>query len=49
MIEWYFADRSRLQGPTSLAVEANVVSHVLEQAKVTEKVLPFDEVMGQQA
>ncbi len=49
VIEWYFADRSRLQGPTSLAVEANVVSHVLEQAKVTEKVLPFDEVMGQQA
>lgn len=49
VVEWYFADRSRLQGPTSLAVEANVVKYVLEQAKVNEKTLAFDEVMGQQA
>ncbi|MDO4693740.1 MAG: trigger factor [Eikenella sp.] len=49
VVEWYFADRSRLQGPTSLAVEANVVKYVLEQAKVNEKALAFDEVMGQQA
>lgn len=49
VVEWYFADRSRLQGPTSLAVEANVVKYVLEQAKVNEKALAFNEVMGQQA
>ncbi|QMT39730.1 trigger factor [Neisseria shayeganii] len=49
VVEWYFADRSRLQGPTSLAVEVNVVKYVLEQAKVNEKALAFDEVMGQQA
>ncbi|MDO1510185.1 MULTISPECIES: trigger factor [unclassified Neisseria] len=49
VIDWYFSDRQRLQGPTSLAVEANVVEFVLGKAKVNEKVLSFDEVMGAQA
>ena len=31
-----------------MAVEANVVDYVLGQAKVNEKKLSFDEVMGQQ-
>ncbi|ASK26500.1 trigger factor [Neisseria chenwenguii] len=49
VIDWYYADESRLQGPTSLAVESNVVDFVLGKAKVTEKALSFDEVMGAQA
>lgn len=49
VIDWYYADESRLQGPTSLAVESNVVDFVLSKAKVTEKTLSFDEVMGAQA
>ncbi|MFV2030672.1 trigger factor [Neisseria sp. S1] len=49
VIDWYFADQQRLQGPTSLAVEANVVDFVLTKAKVTERALSFDEVMGAQA
>ena len=49
VIDWYYADASRLQGPTSLAVESNVVNFVLGKAKVTEKTLSFDEVMGAQA
>lgn len=49
VIDWYFADQQRLQGPTSLAIEANVVDFVLGKAKVTERVLSFDEVMGAQA
>lgn len=49
VIDWYFADKSRLQGPTSLAVEANVVDYVLGAAKVSEKVVDFDQVMNQQA
>ena len=49
VIDWYFADRSRLAGPTNLAVEANVVAFVLGKAKVTEKVLSFDEVMNASA
>lgn len=49
VIDWYYADAIRLQGPTSLAVESNVVNFVLGKAKVTEKTLSFDEVMGAQA
>ena len=49
VIDWYHVDNSRLQGPTSLAVEANVTDFVLGKAKVTEKALSFDEVMGNQA
>lgn len=49
VIDWYHADNSRLQGPTSLAVEANVTDFVLGKAKVTKKALSFDEVMGNQA
>lgn len=46
VIDWYFSDRQRLQGPMNLALEANVMDFVLGKAKVTEKVLNFDDVMG---
>lgn len=49
VIDWYFEDRSRLAGPTNLAVEANVVDYVLGKAQVTEKALSFEEVMGANA
>lgn len=49
VIDWCYADPSRLQAPTSLAVESNVVDFVLGKAKVNEKALSFDEVMGAQA
>lgn len=49
VIDWYMGDAKNLQGPTSLAIEANVVDYVLGKAKVTDKTLTFDEVMGQQA
>lgn len=46
VVDWYFADRERLQNPTNSALEANVVVFVLGQAKVTEQTLSFDEVMN---
>ncbi len=49
VIDWYLGDDKNLEGPTSLAIEANVVEYVLGKAKVTDKALSFDEVMGQQA
>lgn len=49
VIDWYYAEPSRLQAPTSLAIESNVVDFVLGKAKVNEKALSFDEVMGVQA
>lgn len=48
VIDWYFSDRKNLQGPTSLAIEQNVVDYILSRAKVTDKTMSFDEVMGQQ-
>lgn len=48
VIDWYFSDRKNLQGPTSLAIEQNVVDYILSKAKVTNKTMSFDEVMGQQ-
>lgn len=49
VVEWYFADAERLQGPTNLAVEANVVDFVLGKAKISERALSFDEIMKAQA
>ncbi|MCT6881879.1 MAG: trigger factor, partial [Snodgrassella alvi] len=49
VIDWYYSDKKNLQVPTSLAIEQNVVDYVLSKAKVSDKVLTFDEVMGQQA
>lgn len=49
VIDWYYSDKKNLQAPTSLAIEQNVVDYVLSKAKVADKVLTFDEVMGQQA
>lgn len=49
VIDWYYAEPSRLQALTSLAIESNVVDFVLGKAKVNEKALSFDEVMGAQA
>ena len=49
VIDWYHADKSGLQGRSSLAVVAFVTDFVLGKAKVTEKALSFDEVMGNQA
>ena len=49
VIDWYYAEPSRLSGPTNLADEANVVAFVLSKAKVTEKALSFEEVMGANA
>ncbi|EGF09909.1 TPA: trigger factor [Neisseria bacilliformis] len=49
VVDWYHAEKSRLDGPTSLAVEANVTDFVLGKAKVNAKTLTFDEVMGNKA
>ena len=48
-IEWYMGDAERQHGPGALATEAKVVEFVLGKAKVTDKALSFDEVMGNTA
>ncbi len=49
VVRWYYADPSRLDEPFSLATEENVVAWVLERAKVADKKVAFDELMGQKA
>jgi len=47
VVRYYHADQERLADIQSLVLENNVTEHVLGQAKVTERKLGFDELMGQ--
>lgn len=49
VVRWYYADPRRLDEPVGLATEENVVAWVMERAKVTDKSMSFDEVMGNKA
>ncbi len=46
VMQWYFADRSRLADVEAVVLEDNVVDWVLSQSKVSTKTLSFDELMG---
>jgi trigger factor len=49
VVRWYYGDKQRLADVEALALEDNVVNFVLSKAKVTEKAVPFDELMGRNA
>ena len=46
VMRWYLGDRQRMAEVEAVVVENNVTEFVLGQAKVIDKVLPFDELMG---
>jgi trigger factor len=46
VMRWYLGDRQRMGEVEAVVVENNVTEFVLAQAKVTDKVLPFDELMS---
>lgn len=46
VVTWYYSDVKRLDEPAALATEDNVVAWVLNQAKVSNKKIKFDELMG---
>jgi len=48
-IRYYFSDRQRLAEIEALAIEQNVVDYVLQNARVSDKDLAFDELMQQAA
>ncbi len=48
VVKYYFSDRNRLAEVEALVLEENVVNFVLSKAKVTEKPVSFDELMGNQ-
>jgi trigger factor len=48
VVRWYYSDNRRLADVEALVVENNVTEFVLSKAKVTDKAVSFDELMGQQ-
>ncbi len=49
VVRYYLSDRERLAEVEAIVVEDNVVDLVLENAKVTDKTVSFDELMGNNA
>jgi trigger factor len=46
VVRWYFGDQQRLAEVEAVVIEANVAEFVLGRAKVVDKTLAFDELMG---
>jgi len=46
VVKWFYMQPQRLSEMESLALESNVVSWVLSKAKVEDKAVPFDDLMG---
>jgi len=46
---WYYSDNRRMAEVEGIVIEQNVTNYVFSLVKVNEKVITFDELMGQQA
>ncbi len=46
VVRWYLSDRNRMAEVEGVVIENNVTDYVLATAKVTDKVVPFDELMA---
>ncbi len=46
VVTWYYADPKRLDEPAALATEENAVTWVLAKAKVSDKKVKFNDLMG---
>lgn len=46
VVRWYLSDRERMAEVEAVVIENNVTDFVLSRAKVSEKTLPFDELMS---
>ena len=49
VVRWYYSDNQRLAEVEAIVIESNVTEFVLARAKVTDKTLAFDDLMGQQS
>ena len=47
VVRWYYGDNRRVAEVEAIVIENNVTEFVLGQAKVTDKAVSFDELMGQ--
>jgi trigger factor len=48
VVRWYYSDNRRLAEVEAIVIENNVTDYVLSKAKVVDKAISFDELMGQQ-
>jgi trigger factor len=48
VMRWYYSDNRRLAEVEAVVIENNVTEFVMSKAKVVEKSVSFDELMGQQ-
>lgn len=48
VVRWYYAQPQRLQEIEGVAIEDNVVAWAIDNAKIADKAVAFDELMGQQ-
>ncbi|MNC88591.1 Trigger factor [compost metagenome] len=48
VVKWFYADPERLREIEAAAAEENMVAWALGAAKVTDKPIEFDELMGKQ-
>jgi len=47
VVRWYYGDNRRMAEVEAIVIENNVTDFVLSKAKITEKVVGFDDLMGQ--
>ncbi|HSI53296.1 MAG TPA: trigger factor [Ramlibacter sp.] len=48
VVRWYYSDNRRLADVESIVIENNVTEYVLGKAKVVDKAVSFDDLMGQE-
>ena len=47
VVRWYYGDNKRMAEVESVVIENNVTEFILSKARITEKAIDFDELMGQ--
>jgi trigger factor len=47
VIRWYYGDNRRMAEVEAVVIENNVTEYILSKAKVSDKAVSFDELMGQ--
>ena len=47
VVRWYYGDNRRMAEVEGIVIENNVTEYILATAKVSEKAITFDELMGQ--
>jgi trigger factor len=49
VVAWYYQDQNRLSEFEAIALEQNVVDYVVKNGKVSDKAMPFTDLIGQRA